>query len=182
MVLTLKQFAQATSLPGSVAQAWLPWFQYAVLNANLTTPQRLAGFIAQALHETGSLKYLRELWGPTPAQKGYEGRKDLGNTFPGDGFKFRGRGIFQTTGRANYALVAQKLGIDALAHPELLEQTEWAMKSAVLYWNTRKRNGLSLNQIIDKGDIVGLSRAVNGGDNGLADRKARYNTALRALT
>ena len=181
MELTLSKFIEATGLPSETAKRWLDWFQYAIDKAQLNTPRRLAGFIAQALHETGNLRYLRELWGPTPTQLRYEGRSDLGNTFPGDGFKFRGRGIFQTTGRSNYAQAAQRLNIDALAHPELLEQPEWAMKSAILYWNTKRRKGLTLNQIIDTGDITELTRAINGGTTGLDDRKLKYTRALRAL-
>lgn len=182
MALTLNQLVKASGLSTSVATTWLPWFNLAIEAAHLDTNQRIAGFLAQALHETGSLRYLRELWGPTDTQKGYEGRTDLGNNQPGDGFKFRGRGIFQITGRANYQQVCDSLGVDCVNHPELLEQPEWAMKSAILYWNTRKRNGLSLNQLCDNQDFLGLTKAINGGINGLDDRKARYNQALRGLT
>jgi putative chitinase len=70
---------------------------------DITTPLRIAHFMAQATHETGGFKFLHELWGPTPAQQRYEGRLDLGNTSKGDGYLYRGRGVFQLTGRGNYA-------------------------------------------------------------------------------
>ena len=79
--------------------------------------KRVAAFIAQIGHESGQLVYAREIWGPTPAQAKYEGRKDLGNTVPGDGFKYRGRGLIQITGRANYAACGEPLGLDRINQP-----------------------------------------------------------------
>jgi putative chitinase len=143
---------------------------------------RLAAFLAQIGHESGGLQWSRELWGPTGAQKRYEGRADLGNTQPGDGSRYRGRGLIQTTGRDNYRRVRDRLRAilpdvpDFEAAPEALEQPRWAALSAGDYWAMR-----GLNAIADSGDFVLLTRRINGGTNGLADRQARHKRALSAL-
>jgi putative chitinase len=139
-------------------------------------PVRMAAFLAQLGHESGSLKYTAELWGPTEAQKTYEGRKSLGNTQIGDGYYFRGRGLIQVTGRANYTAMAEWLGLDLLTTPELLEQPRWAALSAATWW---ARHGC--NQLADAGDFVALTRKINGGTNGLEDRQRRWEKAKQAL-
>jgi len=133
----------------------------------LETPLRLAHFVAQAAHETGGFRLMRELWGPTPAQRGYEGRRDLGNTQAGDGFRYRGRGIFQLTGRANYRDIGDALGLPLEAQPELAEQPGPAMATACRFWTTRR-----LNALADADDVRGVTRRINGGFNGLAERIA----------
>lgn len=138
--------------------------------------QRVAAFIAQIGHESGQLRYVRELWGPTAAQARYEGREDLGNTTPGDGFRFRGRGLIQVTGRANYMECGEALGLDLISQPELLEQPEWAAKSAAWFWSTRGLNGLA-----DAGAFDKITRRINGGRNGLAERLDFYDRAKRVL-
>src|SRR5690606_17393021 len=95
-------FRKATGLSASRAQDWYPYVRAACIEFEITAPTRLAAFLAQVGHESGGFVYAREIWGPTEAQKRYEGRKDLGNTQPGDGSRFRGRGLIQITGRANY--------------------------------------------------------------------------------
>lgn len=149
---------------------------------NINTPVRQAAFLAQIGHESGSFRYLEEIWGPTPAQRGYEGRKDLGNTQLGDGIRFRGRGLIQTTGRFNYCQVRDRLGRQMQdvpnfeARPEALEQPRWAALSAGDYWDR-----IGLNAVADTGDFVRLTRLINGGVNGLADRQARHARALAVL-
>ncbi|MGO4416784.1 glycoside hydrolase family 19 protein [Cupriavidus sp. KB_39] len=143
---------------------------------DISKPARLAGWLAQLAHESGQLLYTREIWGPTPAQLRYEGRVDLGNTEPGDGKRFIGRGLIQITGRKNYLLCGLGLHLDLLAMPALLEQPIAAAASAGWYWQAH-----NLNRFADAGDFVGLTRAINGGTNGLADRQqfwARAKTAL----
>lgn len=103
----------------------------------------MAAFIAQVGHESGQLKYVKEIWGPTAAQARYEGRKDLGNTVAGDGSKYRGRGLIQITGRANYMACGEGLGLDLLALPELLEIPQHACMSAAWFWATRGLNTLA---------------------------------------
>lgn len=121
----------------------------------------MAAFIAQIGHESGQLVYVREIWGPTPAQTKYEGRADLGNTVPGDGLKCRGRGLIQITGRANYAACGEALGLDLINHPELLEQPQYACMSAAWFWATK-----GLNTLADAGDFDRITKRINGWLNG----------------
>lgn len=89
---------------------------------HINTPARLAAFLAQIGHESGKLAWTRELWGPTGPQSRYDGREDLGNTEPGDGYRFRGRGLIQITGRDNYRTASDALGHDFIADPDTLER------------------------------------------------------------
>ncbi|HEY1605635.1 MAG TPA: glycoside hydrolase family 19 protein [Allosphingosinicella sp.] len=142
----------------------------------IDSAMRVAHFVAQAAHETEGFLTLREIWGPTPAQRGYEGRADLGNVKAGDGYLFRGRGIFQLTGRANYARYGQKLGLDLVNHPELAEQPDIAVLTACAYW---QEHGLSV--LADADDVVAITRRINGGTNGLAEREALLVRAKAVL-
>lgn len=139
-------------------------------------PVRMAAFLAQVGHESRSFKYTAEVWGPTDDQKRYEGRKDLGNVQIGDGYFFRGRGLIQVTGRANYTQMAETMGLPLLQSPELLEQPRWAALSAAAWWH-----GHGCNQLADKGDFELLTRRINGGINGLEDRLKRWERAKTAL-
>jgi len=142
----------------------------------LTTPLRIAHFMAQAAHETGGFKWLREIWGPTPAQLRYEGRADLGNTQPGDGKRFMGRGIFQLTGRANYERAGKAIGQPLASQPELAERPDIAVTTACDYWQSR-----GLSALADQDDVLAVTKKVNGGTNGLADRKVQLAKAKAIL-
>lgn len=139
-------------------------------------PVRMSAFLAQVGHESGSFKHTAEVWGPTDAQKRYEGRKDLGNVQIGDGYFFRGRGLLQVTGRDNVAKMAETLGLPLLQSPELLEQPRWAALSAAAWWHAH-----GCNQLADRGDFELLTRRINGGINGLEDRLKRWERAKTAL-
>lgn len=132
--------------------------------AGITDPQELAHFMAQMAHESDGFKTLREY----ASGKAYEGRKDLGNTQAGDGARYRGRGFVQLTGRANYAAFSKASGIDVLNNPALLEREDVAAQAAIWYWKQRIgdkwRNG-----------IRSVTKAVNGGYNGLTDRQNYYD-------
>jgi putative chitinase len=132
---------------------------------HINTPLRLAHFLAQIEHESGGFKYLTELGSKSYFDK-YEGRKDLGNTQKGDGYKFRGRGYIQVTGRYNYTALSKDTRIDFLNKPELLEQEANAMVSACWFWS--KKN---LNALADKDDLIGITKRINGGATGLNDRR-----------
>ncbi|MEY2656088.1 MAG: hypothetical protein RLZZ524_3116 [Pseudomonadota bacterium] len=148
----------------------------------IDTPARLAAFLAQVGHESGSFRYTAEVWGPTPQQERYEGRQDLGNTQAGDGRKFAGHGLIQTTGRFNHRAVRDRLrqrGHDAPdfeAAPQLLAEPRWAAWSACDYWDWKDCNTLA-----DAGSFEALTRKINGGLNGLADRIERWEKAKSAL-
>ena len=133
---------------------------------------REMAFLAQIGHESGQLRYVQEI----ASGAAYEGRKDLGNTDPGDGVRFKGRGLIQITGRANYAKCGEALGLDLLEHPELLELPENACRSAGWFWKSRW-----LNELADKGDFKLLTKRINGGFNGYADRLALFNKAQQVL-
>lgn len=138
----------------------------------IDTPARQASFLSQVGHESGQLLYVREL----ASGAAYEGRKDLGNTQPGDGTRYRGRGLIQITGRENYTACMMALDIDCVAHPELLELPENACRSAGWFWATH-----GLNELADAGDQTNVTRRINGGTNGLADRLALFSIAERVL-
>ena len=169
--------AAAMNIPLERARKWAPALSLSMEAGEINTRRRQAAFLAQIGHESGSLLYSKELGGPSYFAK-YDGRKDLGNTQPGDGACFAGRGLIQVTGRANYGKASQALFGDdrLLKNPELLEQPEWAAKSAVWYWTTR-----NLNALADADRFTDITRAINGGTNGLEDRKNRYRLALSVL-
>lgn len=175
--MTPEVLAKAMNIPLARAQKWAPALTLAMEKEKINTRLRQAAFLAQIGHESGALFYVRELGGPSYFAK-YDGRKDLGNTEPGDGARFCGRGLIQVTGRANYAKCSQALFGDdrLLKNPELLEQPEWAAKSAVWYWTTR-----NLNALADQDRFTDITKAINGGTNGLEDRKNRYRIALSVL-
>jgi putative chitinase len=142
----------------------------------IDTPLRQAAFLAQIAHESGELRYVQEIWGPTPTQLRYEGRRGLGNVYPGDGYRFMGRGLIQITGRANYEACGEALDLDLLGSPELLEEPLHAARSAGWYWDWR-----GINIPADVGDFERVTRLVNGGLNGFSDRIRYYERALEEL-
>lgn len=139
--------------------------------AELSPPHRLAQFLPQVLQESGGLRYVAELWGPTKAQIGYEGRADLGNTEPGDGSKFRGYGLIQNTGRSNatafrdWCWARELPAPDFAVSPEKQAEAPWAGLVAVWFWDSR-----GLNRFADDGNIEWITRRINGGLNGYASR------------
>lgn len=148
----------------------------AMQNHQIASPKRVAAFIAQIGHESGQFLYVREIWGPTAAQRRYEGREDLGNTVAGDGRKYCGRGLIQITGRANYAKCGKALGLDLIAHPELLELPQHAAMSAAWFWEVS-----GLNELADRDQFQTITRCINGGLNGLADRLEIWERAKAVL-
>ncbi len=175
--MTPEVLAKAMNIPPARAQKWASALTSAMAEGKINTRLRIAAFLAQIGHESGSLVYVKELGGPSYFAK-YDGRKDLGNTQLGDGARFCGRGLIQITGRANYRAASMALfgGDHLLENPELLEQPQWAAKSAAWYWSTR-----NLNALADQDRFTDITKAINGGTNGLEDRKARYRLALSVL-
>lgn len=129
----------------------------------IDTPLRQAHFLAQVGHESGELRYREEI----ASGKAYEGRQDLGNTEPGDGPRFKGRGLIQLTGKDNYRAYGDFVGVDLIATPELVAtRTDLCVDVAGWFWNGHK-----LNELADQDGIQRITRRVNGGLNGLEDRQ-----------
>lgn len=167
-----------TACGSRAAAIWAAPITDAMAAYEISTRYRQAAFLAQTSHESLGFAWVRERWNPeqVPAQAKYEGRADLGNVVAGDGYFFRGRGLIQVTGRANYAACGKALGLPLLAHPELLEYPENAARSAGWFWSTH-----GLNELADSQLFSAITRRINGGQNGAADRVERYHRALEAL-
>lgn len=180
MRLTLEQLLKILPEAGKKAAAYLPHLLTAMANRQINNPRRIAAFLAQIGHESGSLRYAREIWGPTEAQKRYDTREDLGNTpeLDGDGKLYRGRGLIQITGRRNYQLVSLILFSDnrLLEKPELLEEPQWAAESASWFWMSQ-----GLNELADQGQFRLITKKINGGLNGYQDRLKLYTKAREVL-
>ncbi|MCY7262712.1 glycoside hydrolase family 19 protein [Pseudomonas protegens] len=182
MSITEQQLLQI--LPNARRQAgvFVPALNATMSKYAIITRLRVAAFIAQIGHESGHLQYVRELGNDRYLSKYDTGTlaKRLGNTpeADGDGQKYRGRGLIQITGRANYEACSEALFCDSrlLNTPELLESPTYAALSAGWFWQQA-----SLNTLADKGDFLTITKRINGGTNGLADRQALYERALKVL-
>lgn len=173
----------ATGCTPADAQTFAPLLDEACRLFGITTADRLAAFLGQIGHESGSLRYVREL----ASGAAYEGRRDLGNTQPGDGIRYRGRGLIQITGRANYRATAERLRAhdapDFEDFPEALEEPKWAAMSAADWWHAH-----GLSDLADRGEYVAIGRQINRGNrysdkpaNGEADRLMRWERARMAI-
>ncbi len=158
------------------SRRFVPALNTAMDRFGIVGTPRVAAFIAQVGHESGQFRWAEGVWGPTAQQVGYEGRADLGNTVPGDGSKYRGRGLIQITGRANYAACGEALGLDLINNPQLLELPQHAAMSAAWFWSMK-----GLNTLADQGDFVKITRRINGGINGLEDRLLLWDKAKKVL-
>ena len=180
MSITEKQLLMILPNTGKHAGVFSSALNLAMDRYQINTPRRMAAFIAQVGHESGQFRYVRELGGDQYLSKYDTGplAKRLGNTpeADGDGQKYRGRGLIQITGRANYAACGEALGVDLVNQPELLEQPQYACMSAAWFWATK-----GLNTLADAGEFEKITRRINGGVNGLAERQAFYAAALKVL-
>jgi len=150
----------------------LPYINKAQSEANINTCLRLSAWLAQLGHESGSLKWMEEL----ASGQEYEGRRDLGNTHPGDGKRYKGRGPIQLTGRANYAAAGKALGLDLVNNPTTVASYSVGFRTSAWFWTTH-----GLNSYADKRDFNTITRRINGGTNGAADRNSRYATCKKVL-
>ena len=156
----------------------LPGMEGAMVAAQINTPYRAAMWCAQIGHESSGLRHMEEI----ASGSAYEWRADLGNHYAGDGQRFKGSGPIQLTGRANFRAFTKwarangHTNIDFEAQPQLVRQDpKWGFLAASYYWTAARPQ---LNSLADKRDLIGATRAINGGTNGLADRQARYIRAL----
>lgn len=207
--MTKDQFTRATGISASLADKWYPNIIKTMDEFGINTPLREAHFLAQIGTESNGWRSVVEslnysvagllIFGDrlTAAQREKLGRKPgelalsparqadianivyggrYGNTQPGDGWKYRGRGLKQVTFKANYDTCGKALGLDLVNNPDLLLLDQNAARSAGWFWSAN-----TCNSFADKDDIVGLTKRINGGTNGLDDRKARYSVAKRVL-
>ena len=161
----------------------LPFLTSAMAEFAIEAPARAAAFLAQLAHESGQFRFMEEIWGPTDAQRRYEPvtklSKDLGNTEAGDGKRFKGRGPIQLTGRANYKRFGDLLGVDLVADPPRAANPDVAFRIAGLFWSRKGLNALA--DLTTDDAFKEITRRINGGFNGLADRQSFYALARRVL-
>lgn len=161
--------------PGHLVDHFYPHIAAALEANEIDTPLRQAHFLAQLGHESGSLRYTEEL----ASGAAYEGRVDLGNTRPGDGVRFKGRGLIQITGRANYTAYGKARNKDYTTEPNnriLATDPEVAVDCSCWFWKKR-----GINAAADRDDVKAVTRMVNGGLNGLDDRLQRTRRARGLL-
>lgn len=209
MLPSASQIQQAVGCNAEAANKWAGAIRAACRKFDIDTPERLAAFLAQVGHESGSLARVVEnlnysadgllrTW-PTRfdratatalarkpeaiANRVYANRMGNGSPETGDGWRYRGRGLIQLTGRANYAGMSETLSEAGVAgapdfelQPELLESPMWAAMSAAGFWHDH-----DLNALADRRDFARITRRINGGTHGAADRGARYAKALRVF-
>ncbi len=150
----------------------LPYILLTMVEYDINTPLRQAHFLAQLAHESGSFNYLEEL----ASGEDYEDRDDLGNTEPGDGVRFKGRGLIQITGRTNYADCGEDLGVDLIKNPTRLAGNDLACLSAGWFWAKN-----DLNTYADQDDVEMVTKIINGGYNGLEERQSFLEAAREVL-
>lgn len=154
-------------------QAHILSLEPAFAQFKINTPERVCAALAQFAHETGGWKWLKELGGTSYFRK-YDGRQDLGNINPGDGARFRGRGYIQITGRHNYEQMQQWFPkISLMEQPEIAQQPPYAALFSCCWWENH-----GLNRLADAHKFQTITRRINGGLNGYADRRQRYDKLL----
>lgn len=166
--------------PKERCSTFLPFMLEAMAEFHINTPLRQAAFLAQIAHESGELRWMEEIWGPTQQQACYEPpspvARMLGNFKSGDGHRFKGRGPIQITGRYNYRKFGRLLCLDLEGQPRMVAKPEVGFRVAGAYWST---NGL--NELADVEDIHGITKRINGGFNGLAERQSYYRRGYTLL-
>lgn len=163
---------QFIDLCGKSKVRLVPYLNDCMIKYAINTNLRIQHFLAQVMHESMCFMYFKEI----ASGSAYEGRKYLGNDFPGDGVKFKGRGVIQITGRNNYTLIANELNIDCVNHPELLESDKYGILTAGWFWNRK-----NLNNFADKDDLISITKRINGGLNGLNDRQLQLNKCKKII-
>lgn len=198
-----EQLAQALKITPIKAEEWIDAINETFDRFDISTPERQACFLGQCAHESGGFTALKEnlnysaegltkVWtkrfpsldvaqpyhrNPEKiANKVYADRMGNGNEASGDGFKYRGRGLIQLTGKDNYRACGEALGVDLVEEPDLVSNPQYAALSAGWFWDKNK-----LNQFADANDMTGLTKRINGGTHGLDDRVARTQTAIDVL-
>ena len=201
MSITTQQLLQILPSAGQVVGVFVPVLNTAMSRYQIVGAKRIAAFISQVGHESGQLTRLVENlnYSADALRKTWPSRFDvdlasavarqveqianiaygnrMGNTAPSDGWKYRGRGLIQITGKNNYRACGEALGLDLIAQPELMEKPQHACMSAAWFWAT---NGL--NTLADTGKFDAITHRINGGQNGATDRQTLYARALKVLS
>lgn len=194
---------RAIGAPQERADQWVPWLNMTMHKYDINTPRRQAMFLAQLAHESGGFRYtsenlnysaeglekvfkkyfptreLAEEYARQPekiANRVYANRMGNGDEASGDGWKYRGRGLIQLTGLNNYASYSMQADNEALIKPDIVAEPEYAADSAGWFWMVNR-----LNPMADTGDVRAVTRRINGGFNGLADRQEKYNKLIVML-
>jgi len=170
--MILEQLREIYQHAGERCDVFIDPLNSAMDEFEINTVQRQAHFLAQVGHESGELRYVKEL----ATGKAYEGRRDLGNTEEGDGPRFKGRGLIQITGRANYIKLAEALDMDCVIRPELIESRVNACRSSAWFWKSH-----GLNELADADDFLRITKRINGGTNGIEDRRRLLELAKAVL-
>lgn len=176
-MITVDELKEIMPYAGKRAELFIGPLNDAMQEFEINTNVREAAFLAQIAHESGSLKYVKELASGEAYDVGKLAER-LGNTpeDDDDGERYKGRGLIQITGRSNYLQCGEALGLDLIAQPELLETPANACRSAAWFWQSR-----NLNELADKGDFKLITKRINGGYNGYQDRLSYYDRAQRVL-
>jgi len=173
-MLTDDEFRQIMpNCPAQKRADYLPYIQQAMQEFEITSYLRETAFLAQLAHESAELRYMEEI----ASGAAYEGRANLGNTQPGDGKRFKGRGPIQLTGRANYKRYGDLLGLDLINNPTTAATKEVGFRIAGQFW---KLNGL--NELADQQEFKAITKRINGGYNGLDDRIKYYERAKKVMS
>jgi len=175
--------------PGDVSRELLRGIQAAMQRYGIDSRLQQAHFLAQIGHESGGLQYTEEVWGPTEAQERYEPPSDLattlGNEFRGDGKRFKGRGLIQLTGRSNYERYNSAVPVDVVDRPELVAGPDLAADVAGWYWSTHELSEIAAKgnggPQVDERTLRVVTREINGGHNGIDDRRERLQDAKTRL-
>lgn len=201
--MNTQQLKQALRISDETAAKWIEPLNAAMEKFGINTPARKSAFLAQIAHESQGLKALTENLKYSAegllktfkkyfktdsdaqslarneekiANRVYAGRMGNGNEQSGDGWKFRGRGLIQLTGKENYQKCGTALGVDLVNNPDLVSTPQYAALSAAWFWSV---NGI--NELADKGDLLAMTKRINGGTIGLEERKKLYDTASSVL-
>jgi putative chitinase len=168
------------NMPTARRALFLPALNQTMQVYTISNRLRAAAFLGQLAHESGEFRFMEELWGPTAQQMRYEPQSSLatrlGNTRPGDGKRYKGRGPIQITGHANYKRYGELLGLDVVSKPELVATPGVGLSAAGLFWRT---NGL--NALAELQDYREITRRINGGYNGWEERLRYYEVAKKVL-
>lgn len=173
MIVTATQIKAIMPNAATRYSKFLPFINKFSSEFGIDTPLRMAHYLAQIAHESGELRYTKEI----ASGVAYEGRKDLGNINKGDGVKFKGRGLIQITGRANYEAYKKYCGFDVVSNPSFLELPLGAVRSSMWFFAVYK----NLNKCADADDVETITKRINGGLNGYDSRKEYLRRAKKAL-